>query len=372
MANTAATRSPSRPLPHPRSKFSAAIPGAGEHVCPARRQGPTASRRRCAKPAVSSDAGFVLSDDHWKRRKRGRGGREAAPALLVDKLVQTSGTTPRLSTQNFDTRKLLFVSPALYAPWRTGFAATQVPVSIGETRLVHKNCAALLLLLFIYRTIKEKPEPQLLPTHAGETAAQNGRGAPAWARRARHHRIARQPREHVRNRVLAEIARPSTLRVRRCRVSVHRPSWPYGHAFLENATIFIAISDDEISARGTFCTKFLGNTGRCVKLGIVLAQLQGCPQKKALHAFCPRLRDSGTRAQCTGLESLQVRAALGKTRVVHRMCRALLLRLCIYREHKKKIEEQPGLGEPSAGCAGSACVCRSAASGAVNDRVTSG
>ena len=144
------------------------------------------------------------------------------------------------------------------------------------------------------------------------------------------------------------------------------------HAFLENATIFIAISDDEISARGTFCTKFLGNTGRCVKLGIVLAQLQGCPQKKALHAFCPRLRDSGTRAQCTGLESLQVRAALGKTRVVHRMCRALLLRLCIYREHKKKIEEQPGPGESSAGCAGSACVCRSAASGAVSDGVNSG
>lgn len=103
-----------------------------------------------------------------------------------------------------------------------------------------------------------------------------------------------------------------------------------------------------VSARANFFHKFMTNQGRCVKLGIVLAQPRGYPQKKTGAVFCPHSRDNGKRDRCTGLAHLQVRAAVGKKAVVHIPCRLLLLRLCIYREHKKKTEGQLE-AHPSAG-----------------------
>lgn len=104
----------------------------------------------------------------------------------------------------------------------------------------------------------------------------------------------------------------------------------------------VATSAYSVSARANFSHKFMTNRGRCVRLGIVLAQPRGYPQKKTGAVFCPRSRDNGKRDRCTGLAHLQVRAAVGKKAVVHIPCRLLLLRLCIYREHKKKTEGQLG------------------------------
>lgn len=75
---------------------------------------------------------------------------------------------------------------------------------------------------------------------------------------------------------------------------------------------------------------------RCARLGIVLAQLGSYPQKKAQSGFCPRGPDSSARGRCTGLGPTQVRGRPGKKAVVHSQTRPLLLRLCIYRRHKKK------------------------------------
>ena len=82
--------------------------------------------------------------------------------------------------------------------------------------------------------------------------------------------------------------------------------------------------------------KFGERAGWCVTLGIVLAQPRSCPQTSASAGFCPRCHNSGNRAWCTGLAATQVRVAVGKTGVVHTPGHALLLRLCIYRKHKKK------------------------------------
>lgn len=103
-------------------------------------------------------------------------------------------------------------------------------------------------------------------------------------------------------------------------------------------------------ARANFWQKFMTNQGRCVRLGIVLAQPRGYPQIKTGAVFCPRSRDNGKRDRCTGLAHLQVRATVGKKAVVHIPCRLLLLRLCIYRQHKKKTEGQLG-AHPRAGVA---------------------
>ena len=110
----------------------------------------------------------------------------------------------------------------------------------------------------------------------------------------------------------------------------------------------IANSAYAVSARANFSQKFMTTQGRCVRLGIVLAQPRGYPQKKAGAVFCPRSRDNGKRDRCTGLAHLQVRAAVGKNAVVHIPCRLLLLRLYIYKEDKKKTEGQLG-AHPSAG-----------------------
>ena len=79
---------------------------------------------------------------------------------------------------------------------------------------------------------------------------------------------------------------------------------------------------------------------RCARLGIVLAQLGSYPQIKAQSGFCPRGPDSSARGRCTGLGTTQVRGRSGKKAVVHSQTRPLLLRLCIYRRHKKKTVEQ--------------------------------
>ena len=87
--------------------------------------------------------------------------------------------------------------------------------------------------------------------------------------------------------------------------------------------------------------------GWCVTLGIVLAQPRSCPQTSALAGFCPRCHNSGNRAWCTGLAATQVRVSLGKTGVVHTPGHALLLRLCIYRKHKKKTGDKSSAPAPA-------------------------
>ena len=101
-----------------------------------------------------------------------------------------------------------------------------------------------------------------------------------------------------------------------------------------------AISALSISAGGTFYRKSSGRTLRWVKLGIVLAQPMGYPQKRPMTGFCPRGGDSGARDRCTGFWRTQVCDSQGKKPVVHTKTGLLLLRLCIYRKHKKKTEGQ--------------------------------
>ena len=74
----------------------------------------------------------------------------------------------------------------------------------------------------------------------------------------------------------------------------------------------------------------------CITLGELLAQLPGCPQRKAVPGCCPRWRDSRNRVRHTGFSATQVLATTGKNALVHTKCRALLLRLCIYKDYKKK------------------------------------
>lgn len=74
----------------------------------------------------------------------------------------------------------------------------------------------------------------------------------------------------------------------------------------------------------------------CITLGELLAQLPCCPQRGAISEFCPRWHDSGNRVRHTGFSATQVPARTGKNALVHKKCRALLLRLCIYKDFKKK------------------------------------
>lgn len=67
------------------------------------------------------------------------------------------------------------------------------------------------------------------------------------------------------------------------------------------AIIYIAISAYPLRGEGSFDCYFCLAGARCVKLGIVLAQAPGYPQKKATAGFCPRCRDSGSRDRCTEL-----------------------------------------------------------------------
>ena len=76
----------------------------------------------------------------------------------MDNAVAFSGATEGLSTQKAAGPKLLSVRPANHTDRGTGLSALQVAVSIGEKTVVHKKCVALLLLLFIYKTLKEQPK----------------------------------------------------------------------------------------------------------------------------------------------------------------------------------------------------------------------
>ena len=63
-----------------------------------------------------------------------------------------------MSTQNAASPKLLSVRRANHTGRGTGLSALQVAVSIDEKAVVHKKGLALLLLLFIYKTLKEQPK----------------------------------------------------------------------------------------------------------------------------------------------------------------------------------------------------------------------
>lgn len=76
----------------------------------------------------------------------------------------------------------------------------------------------------------------------------------------------------------------------------------------------------------------------CITLGELLAQPLGCPHRRAMPHCCPRSRDSGTRVLRTGLAATQVLVRPQEKALVHRKAGALLLRLCIYKEIKKKTE----------------------------------
>ena len=76
----------------------------------------------------------------------------------MDNAVAFSGATEGLSIQNAAWPKLLSVRPANHTDRGTGLSALQVAVSIGEKAVVHKKGLALLLLLFIYKTLKEQPK----------------------------------------------------------------------------------------------------------------------------------------------------------------------------------------------------------------------
>lgn len=81
----------------------------------------------------------------------------------------------------------------------------------------------------------------------------------------------------------------------------------------------------------------------CITLGESLAQTPGCPQRSAISRFCPRWRYSGTRVLRTGLAATQVLVTPQENTLVHRKAGALLLRLCIYKDIKKKTENNiPG------------------------------
>ena len=76
----------------------------------------------------------------------------------MDNVVAFSGATEGLSTQKAASPKLLSVRHANHTGRGTGLSALQVAVSIGEKAVVHKKGLALLLLLFIYKTLKEQPK----------------------------------------------------------------------------------------------------------------------------------------------------------------------------------------------------------------------
>ena len=76
----------------------------------------------------------------------------------MDNAVAFSGATEGLSTQKAAGTKLLSVRPANHTDRGTGLSAPQVAVSIDEKAVVHKKWLALLLLLFIYKTLKEQPK----------------------------------------------------------------------------------------------------------------------------------------------------------------------------------------------------------------------
>ena len=76
----------------------------------------------------------------------------------MDNAVAFSGSTGGLYTQKTATPKLLSVRHANHTDRGTGLSKKQVAVSIDEKAVVHKKWLALLLLLFIYKTLKEQPK----------------------------------------------------------------------------------------------------------------------------------------------------------------------------------------------------------------------
>lgn len=95
----------------------------------------------------------------------------------------------------------------------------------------------------------------------------------------------------------------------------------------------------------SFCAATSPPIGKslCITLGELLAQQAGCPQRSAFRVACPRWRDSGNPLPRTGFGATQVPARTGKLALVHTRTPALLLRLCIYKDIKKKTENNfPG------------------------------
>ena len=84
-----------------------------------------------------------------------------------------SGATGGLSTQKAASPKLLSVRHANHTDRSTGLSALQVAVFIQEKAVVHKKWLALLLLLFIYKTLKEQPKNILGAQNRGG-GCQNG------------------------------------------------------------------------------------------------------------------------------------------------------------------------------------------------------
>ena len=85
-------------------------------------------------------------------------GSPGRPERLWTTLWLFSGATGGLSTEKAASPKLLSVRHANHTGRGTGLSALQVAVSIGEKAVVHKKGLALLLLLFIYKTLKEQPK----------------------------------------------------------------------------------------------------------------------------------------------------------------------------------------------------------------------
>lgn len=102
------------------------------------------------------------------------------------------------------------------------------------------------------------------------------------------------------------------------------------------ATNSVAMNLCQSIGRPVFYADACDTICRCVKLGIVFAQLPGCPQAATIPGCCPRRRDSGKRGWPTGLGGAQVLAVPGKKAVVHTKSLPLLLRLCIYKENKEE------------------------------------
>lgn len=93
----------------------------------------------------------------------------------MDNAVAFLGATGRLSTQKAASPKLLSVRHANHTDRSTGLSALQVPVFIQEKAVVHKKWLALLLLLFIYKTLKEQPK-NILGAQTGVVDGKTGWG----------------------------------------------------------------------------------------------------------------------------------------------------------------------------------------------------
>ena len=96
------------------------------------------------------------------------------------------------------------------------------------------------------------------------------------------------------------------------------------------------------SAGASFWMKYRHAQRPCTRLGTVLAQPGGYPHRGHVRRFYPRRGDSGSGGGCTELGRTQVGAGVQENALVHTQGPPLLLRLCIYRDIKKKTGENLG------------------------------